>query len=93
MSQKDVDRFEPGMVVEVTQQIAQRHEVVTVKVRGTVIKYSQRKTGVWYAHAKDNHLWLDRLRIRREDGEVVDLILDKYTHVDIVDESGLADAT
>ena len=87
------DRFKPGMVVEVTQQIPQRDEVWTTRVRGTVVRFEQEKTGSWFAHAKDDRLWLDRLTIRTEDGEIDELILDGYTHVQVIDESGLCDAT
>jgi len=77
------DQFKPGAVVEVTQQIPHRDDDVwTTKVIGTVIKYEQAKTGSWYAHAKDDKLWLDRLTLRKDDGEIVVLILDKYTHVE-----------
>jgi len=87
------ERFKPGMVVEVTQQIPQRDEVWTTKTRGTVVRYEQAQTGSWFAHAKGHKLWLDRLTIRREDGEIIELNLDDYTHVDILDDSGLYEAT
>lgn len=88
------DQFKPGMVVEVTQQIPHRDgDVWVTKARGTVVDFEQVKTGSWYAHAKDRLLWLDRLTLRKDDGEIVELVLDDYTHVEIVDESGLCDAT
>ncbi|MBI1370301.1 MAG: hypothetical protein GC162_16830 [Planctomycetes bacterium] len=87
------DQFKPGMVVEVTQQIPQRDEVWTSKVRGTIVKFAQAKTGSWFAHAKDDKLWLDRLVLRKADGEITELILDEYTHIEVIDESGLCDAT
>ncbi|MBI1373929.1 MAG: hypothetical protein GC159_14495 [Phycisphaera sp.] len=80
------DQFKPGMTVEVTQQIPHRDDDVwTTRVRGTIVKYEQAKTGSWYAHAKDDKLWLDRLTLRKPDGEIVVMILDKYTHVEAVD--------
>ena len=81
------DHFQPGVVVEITQQIPQRDEVWTTKVRGVVVEYEKEKTGSWYAHAKDRKYWLDRLTIRKEDGEITELILDEYTHVEILDDS------
>ncbi|MEX0887070.1 MAG: hypothetical protein WD009_11585 [Phycisphaeraceae bacterium] len=77
-----LDEFKPGQRVLVTQQIPQRDEVWTTQVAGTVVAYEQRKTGSWYAHARDDKLWLDRLTLRKDDGEIVMINLDNYTRVD-----------
>lgn len=77
-------KLQPGARVEVVQQIPQRDEVWTNRVAGTVVRYEQAKTGSWYAHAKDERLWLDRLTLRAEDGELIILSLDKYTHVNVL---------
>ncbi len=79
-----VDQFEPGQRVQVTQQIPQRHRVWTTQVTGQVVRYEQRKTGSWYAHGKDDKLWLDRLVLRKDDGEIVVCNLDGYTHVELL---------
>src|SRR5438445_582421 len=73
-----------GMKVVVTQQIPQRDEVWTTTARGTVVKLEQVKTGSWFAHSKDDKLWLDRLTLRIDDGEIVELILDHYTKIEVV---------
>jgi hypothetical protein len=73
----------PGARVRVTQQIAARHYTWTTEVRGTIVEYSQRETGSWFAHGKDDKLWLDRLLIRKDDGELTTLILDEYTHLEM----------
>ena len=82
MEPKPVDQFELGQKVVVTQQIPQRDKVWTTRVVGHVLGYEQRKTGSWYAHAKDNKLWLDRLILEKDDGEIVVCTLDLYTHVE-----------
>ncbi|MEM7576644.1 MAG: hypothetical protein AAF328_04135 [Planctomycetota bacterium] len=51
---------------------------------GTVETYEQRKTGSWYAHGKDDKLWLDRLVLLLDDGEIVTLNLDSYCKVEAV---------
>src|SRR5918993_4306877 len=73
----------PGVRVKVTQQIAARHYALTSEVRGTVVEYEQKQTGSWYAHSKNDKLWLDRLLIRKEDGELTTLNLDDYSHIEI----------
>ena len=80
-----VDRLRPGQRVVVTQQIPQRDQVWSSSIAGTVIRYEQRKTGSWYAHAKDGRLWLDRLEIETDDGERVDCSLDSYTHIEVIE--------
>jgi len=78
-----IDQFEPGQRVVVTQQIAQRDDVWTTKVAGEVVRYEQKKTGSWFAHSKDDKLWLDRLVLKKDDGEIVVCLLDGYTHVEL----------
>ena len=87
------EQLTPGNVVEVTQQIPQRDETWTTTTRGTIVKYEQTKTGSWFAHSKDDKLWLDRLTLKLDDGEIVELNLDKYSHIQPVDASGYYEAT
>ena len=73
----------PGARVRVTQQIAARDYTWTTTVRGVVTEYGQRETGSWFAHSRDDKLWLDRLTIRKDDGEITTLILDDYTRIEL----------
>ena len=73
----------PGAKVAVTQQIAARDYTWTTTVRGAVVDFGQKETGSWFAHSKDDRLWLDRLAIRKDDGEITTLILDDYSHIEI----------
>jgi hypothetical protein len=74
----------PGAKVRVTQQIAARDYSWTSDVTGTVMEFEQKPTGSWYAHSKDDKLWLDRLLIRKDDGELTTLNLDDYSHVELL---------
>lgn len=85
-----IDEFKPGQRVVVIQQIPQRDEVWTIQTVGQVIRFEQKKTGSWYAHAKDDKLWLDRLVLRKDDGEIVVFNLDGYTRVEAEPESATA---
>lgn len=85
--------YQKGAVVEVIQQIPHGKDHYTTQVRGSVVKFEQKKTGSWFAHAKDDRLWLDRLTLRKDDGEIIVVNLDKYTHVTVVDGSGLCEST
>lgn len=75
-------QYEPGTRVVITQQIPQRDEVWTTRTEGTIVRYEQKKTGSWFAHSKDDKLWLDRLVLKKDDGEIVVCNLDSYSHVE-----------
>lgn len=74
----------PGTKVKVTQQIAARDYTWTSEIVGTVLGYEQKQTGSWYAHSKNDKLWLDRLMLRKDDGELITLNLDDYSHVEVL---------
>jgi len=76
----------PGACVEVTQQIPHRDRVWTQVVRGTVVSFGQKPTGSWFAHSRNHTLWLDRLILRADDGEIIALNLDEYSVVKIESE-------
>ena len=85
--------FAPGTRVRVTQQIPQTHDVWSSSCEGEVVRYRQAQTGSWYAHAKDDRLWLDRLELRLDSGELTSLNLDHYTLVeDLTDPTQTPDA-
>ena len=77
-------QFKPGTKVKVTQQIATRDRAWASEVLGTVVSFEQAKTGSWFAHAKDDRLWLDRLTIRKDSGELSVLNLDQYSRVEVL---------
>lgn len=77
-------QLKPGAKVKITQQIPARDRDWTSEVTGTVMAFEQAKTGSWYAHAKDDRLWLDRLTIKKDNGEISVLNLDQYSRVEVV---------
>ena len=79
-------KLRPGARVRVTQQISARHYALTSEVGGTIVEYEQKQTGSWYAHSKNDKLWLDRLTIRKDDGELTTLNLDETSRVEVLDD-------
>lgn len=84
--------LKPGVRVRVIQQIAGRNRALTTEVEGTVLRYEQRQTGSWFAHAKDDKLWLDRLVLRKDDGELITLNLDASSRVELPGQATAAAA-
>src|SRR6188472_1572892 len=77
------EQLRPGAKVKVTQQIAARDYALTSDVIGTVLRFEQKQTGSWYAHSKNDKLWLDRLTLRKDDGELITLNLDDYSRIEV----------
>jgi hypothetical protein len=76
--------YQIGDRVRVTQQVPRRTETTTTEVEGVILRAGQQKTGSWFAHAKDKKLWLDRLELRLDDGELVTINLDQFSRVEKV---------
>ena len=74
-----------GQRVKVTQQTPRQTGVITTTVEGVIRKFGQQKTGSWFAHSKDDKLWLDRLELKKDDGEIVVLNLDRNSVVESSD--------
>ena len=77
-----------GARVRVTQQLPHRDQAWTNAVEGVIRRYQQAKTGSWFAHARDDQLWLDRLEVELDDGEVVILNLDRYSVIEEIAAPG-----
>ena len=86
------DTLAPGSRVRITKQVARQGKCLTTTVEGTVVKAQQAKTGSWFAHSKDDRLWLDRLEITKDDGEVYICNVDAHTVIEVVPAEGTDDA-
>jgi hypothetical protein len=83
MDSTTASKLKPGSSVRVIQQIAARDHSFSSEIRGTVVDFRQQETGSWFAHSKDDKLWLDRLTLRKPDGELITLNLDNYSIVEV----------
>jgi hypothetical protein len=80
----------PGAKVKITQQIAARDYSWSSEIVGTVVVYEQQETGSWFAHSKNDRLWLDRLTLKKADGEITTLNLDEFSVVKIESSAAVA---
>ncbi|MEL6330635.1 MAG: hypothetical protein AAFR38_13340 [Planctomycetota bacterium] len=78
-------QFELGSRVRITQSVPRLSGTMTTQVEGEVVSFGQSKTGSWFAHSKDKKLWLDRVELRKADGELVVCNLDQYSVVEALD--------
>ena len=81
----DIQDYEIGSRVRVSQQVMLGTSSKATTVEGVVLRMGQQKTGSWFAHGRDKKLWLDRLELRKGDGELVVVNLDQYSRVEVID--------
>ena len=77
-------KLQQGTYVEVTQRIISGEQVFKCTVVGTVLSQQTEPTGAWFAHDKGGRLLLDRLRLRKDDGEETALVLDGHTVIKVL---------
>jgi hypothetical protein len=77
--------YKPGQRVRITQQVPRAQNTIVSTTEGTIVRAYQSKTGSWFAHSKDHKLWLDRLEIQKDNGEMAVINLDQYTRVESLD--------
>jgi len=76
--------YEIGSRVRVSQQVMLNDSASVTSVEGIVQRVGQSKTGSWFAHGRDKKLWLDRVELRKDDGEIVVMNLDQYSRVEVI---------
>ena len=76
-----LQQITPGTRVRIVQQVRLGSKDATRAVEGVVLRVGQQKTGSWFAHSKDNKVWLDRVELRKDDGELVVVNLDDASSV------------
>lgn len=81
---KKHDGLASGTRVRVTRPTPM-DETVPAAVVGVVIDHRIEPTGSWFAHAKNGRLPLDRLRLRKDDGEITTLVLDEHAVVTVLE--------
>ena len=74
----------PKQRVRVLQSVKTRTGDWTIPIEGEVLLYAPDSTGSWFTHGKNDRLWLQRLRLRRDDGEIIDLIIDENSTIQVI---------
>lgn len=74
----------PGDRVRVTGRVVTIDSTWVNTVEGEVISCEPESTGSWFAHGKNDKLWLLRVRLRKADGEISTLNIDQNTEIEIL---------
>ena len=76
-----------GDRVRVSQQMLFGSRTHVTAVEGVIRRAGQQKTGSWFAHGRDHKLWIDRLELQKDDGELVTVNLDRASRVEVLTTS------
>lgn len=76
-----LSEIKPGQRIRIRQRIDRREGAWSADVEGEVLEVLEEPTGSWFAHAKDDRLWLRRIRLRKPNGEVTTITLDQYSEL------------
>ena len=77
-----LEELQPGARVRVHQRIRQQDRWVDFAVEGEVVSFERRPTGSWFAHGKNGRLWLNRIVLKKPDGEQSELAIDEQTQIE-----------
>ena len=80
-------RIKSGQRIRVSQEIDRREGNWTHELVGTVVAVTPEQSGSWHAHGKKGKLWLNRIRLRRDDGELTTVVVDRHTRVEVLTEA------
>jgi len=80
-------RLGKGDRVRITQVILGRDLRWTTTVEGIVEVCRAEPTGSWYAHGKGAKLWLLRVRLRKDDGEITTLTIDPHSTIEVLNRA------
>ena len=83
-------KYSVGQRVRVTQTVVTGRAATETVVEGEVVNAERQKSGSWFAHAKDKKIWVDRIVVRRDDGELVTVNLDQYSKVELAEGEATA---
>jgi hypothetical protein len=77
-----IDNLQPGVRVRVHQRIRRQDRWESFTVEGEVVSLDRRPTGSWFSHGKNGRLWLNRIVLKKPDGEQSELAIDEQTQIE-----------
>jgi uncharacterized protein YwbE len=79
--------IKPGQRIRVLQEIDRREGNWTHGLVGMVLSVRAEKTGSWHAHGKSGKLWLSRIRLQKEGGEITTIVVDQHTRLEVLSDA------
>jgi hypothetical protein len=76
--------IQPGDRIRITEKIVSHDEKWLTEVEGMVLSCRPEPTESWFARRKDDKLWLLRIRLRKDDGEITALVVDQNSELEVL---------
>lgn len=76
--------LQPGQRIRLTQVVDTREGPWQTSVEGVVKEVRARPTGSWFAHGKHDKLWLTRILLQKDDGELAELVLEPDSRIELL---------
>jgi len=83
---RDTD-LKPGQRVRIIQEIDRREGNWQRELVGKVVWARSEPTGSWFAHGKNGRLWLGRVRVEKENGELTTIVVDRHTRLEVLHDA------
>lgn len=83
-------RLQLNQRVRIVQTVDTREGPWQTAVEGVVKAIRAKPTGSWFAHGKNDKLWLTRVLLQKDDGELVELVIDSDTSISLSEAAGKA---
>ena len=77
----------PGQRIRVFQEIERREGSWAHETVGTVLAVDAEQTGSWHARGKNDKLWLTRIRLRKDNGEITTIVSDQCTRLEVLGDT------
>ncbi len=79
--------IKPGQRIRVFKEVDRREGNWTHELSGTVLAVNAEETGSWHARGKNDKLWLTRIRLEKENGEITTIVADQHTRLELLDDT------
>jgi hypothetical protein len=79
--------LKPGTRVRIRRLIRHGRDCRPCEVEGVVLEHLAETTGSWFAHLPKDKLWLNRIRLKKDDGEISVINLDRDSKVTVLASS------
>jgi hypothetical protein len=76
--------LKPGVKIRVTQRIDVRTGFWTCDVEGEILSCGPERSESWFARNHTGVVWLNRIRLRKPDGEITTINIDQNTQVTVL---------
>jgi hypothetical protein len=80
-----VESLKVGQRIRIEQTIARREGDWKTSIEGEIVFVEEQPTGSWFAHSKDQRLWLKRIGLRKADGSLTTVSVDQHSRVEMLE--------